>query len=168
MRPGYVANLKAGRKWFSTAMSEQQQNPWTAGGPPTGAPQYAAAPPQPGTGPLGEVRSSWACVGLTIITLGFYTWYWFFKVHEEMKRHTGRGLGGGIALLITIVFGVAMPFLTSSEVGTLYESRGRPKPVSGVTGLWNFPGCFIIVGPFIWFFKTNGALNDYWRALGAR
>jgi hypothetical protein len=25
--------------------------------------------------------------------------YWFYKTHDEMKRHTGDGLGGGIALL---------------------------------------------------------------------
>ena len=37
-----------------------------------------------------------------------------------------------------------------------------------LTGLWVFPGIFILVGPFIWFSKTNGALNDYWRSLGAQ
>ena len=26
---------------------------------------------------------------------------------------------------------------------------------------------FILVGPFIWFIKTNDALNDYWRSQGA-
>jgi hypothetical protein len=41
-------------------------------------------------------------------------------------------------------------------------------PVSGVTGLWYFPGIFLLVGPLIWFIKTNGALNAYWRSVGAR
>ncbi|MEJ7628811.1 MAG: hypothetical protein WKF54_04395 [Nocardioidaceae bacterium] len=35
------------------------------------------------------------------------------------------------------------------------------------TGLWVIPGILIIVGPIIWFVKVNGALNDYWRSLGA-
>ncbi len=153
-------------------MSEEQQsqptNAWAPGPPGPMVPQYGAGPfPAPGTGPLGKVRGTWACMGLTIITLGFYQWYWFFQVHDEMKRHTGRGLGGGIALLLFIIVGVAMPFITSSEVGSLYESRGRPKPVTGLTGLWYFPGFLILIGPFVWFFKTNGAINDYWRALGA-
>jgi hypothetical protein len=26
----------------------------------------------------------------------------------------------------------------------------------------------ILVGPFIWFIRTNNALNDYWRSLGVR
>jgi hypothetical protein len=42
------------------------------------------------------------------------------------------------------------------------------KPVSGATGLWYFPGMFILVGPLVWFVKTNGALNAYWRAHGVR
>ena len=52
--------------------------------------------------------------------------------------------------------------------GNLYERRGQAKPVSAMTGLWVFPGIFIIVGPFVWFVKTNGALNDYWRSVGAQ
>jgi hypothetical protein len=50
----------------------------------------------------------------------------------------------------------------------MYERAGHKKPVSGATGLWYFPGMFILVGPFIWFIKTNGALNAYWRTQGAR
>jgi hypothetical protein len=153
-------------------MSEEQQsqtNTWVPGaGAPVVPPYGGGQPLLPGTGPLGKVRGTGACMGLTIITLGIYTLYWFFQVHEEMKRHTGRGLGGVIALIIDIIVGVAMPFLTSNEVGSMYESRDRPKPVSGLTGLWFFPGCFILIGPFVWFIKTNGAINDYWRALGAR
>jgi hypothetical protein len=25
----------------------------------------------------------------------------------------------------------------------------------------------ILVGPIVWFVKTNAALNDYWKSLGA-
>ncbi len=120
------------------------------------------------TAPLGKIRGTGVCILLAIVTLGIYTFVWYFKVHDEMKRHSGRGLGGGIALLLTFFVGIAMPFLTSSELGDMYEAQGQPKPVSGATGLWSFPGCFIIVGPLVWFVKTNGALNTYWRNCGAR
>src|SRR4051794_31999931 len=85
-------------QWFSGRMSEEQQSqPSDAWVPGTGSPmvpQYGGGQPlAPGTGPLGKVRGTGACMGLTIITLGIYTLYWFFQVHEEMKRHTGRGLG---------------------------------------------------------------------------
>ena len=85
-----------------------------------------------------------------------------------MKQHTGTGLGGGIALLLTIFVGIVMPFLNSNEVGGLYERKGRPKPVSATTGLWYLLlGWFFLVGAIVWFVKTNGALNEYWKSQGA-
>ncbi len=129
----------------------------------------ALAAPLVTTPPLGKVRGTGACILLTIVTLGFYTWYWYFKTHEEMKRHSGTGIGGGLALVLAIFVGIVMPFLNSSEVGGLYERRGQARPVSGATGLWALLlGWFFFVGLIVWFVKTNGALNAYWRSLGAR
>lgn len=139
------------------------------------APSYAPVPTSYGLpvghgypAPVGQIRSTGVCILLTIVTLGIYQYVYFFKVHAEMKRHTGTGLGGGIALLLTFFVGIVMPYLTASEVGNLYARRGQQRPVSGVTGLWYFPGIFILVGPLVWFIKTNGALNAYWRSLGVR
>ena len=133
----------------------------------------SAINPAPGTvpvpaGPPGKVRATGTCVLLTVVTLGFYTWYWYFKTHDEMRRHSNTGLGGGVALVLAIFVGVVMPFLSSNEVGGLYERRGQAKPVSAVTGLWALLlGWFFFVGLIVWFVKTNGALNAYWRSLGA-
>ena len=134
---------------------------------PPPVPPSVPQPYLPWAGPVGQTRSTGLGILLFIVTFGIYGWYWFYKSHEEMKRHSGVGLGGGIALVLTILVSVVMPYLTSSEVGELYKRRGQQPPVTGLTGLWNFPGCFILVGPVIWFVKTNGALNDYWRSLGA-
>lgn len=124
---------------------------------------------QPGTGPIGKVRETGTCMLLTLVTLGIYALVWYYHVHEEMKRHTGDGLGGGLALVIAFFIGIVSPYLASSEVGNMYERRSEHKPVSGTTGLWYFPGIFLLlIGPFVWFVKTNGALNVYWRSLGAR
>jgi uncharacterized protein DUF4234 len=120
-------------------------------------------------GPIGQVRSTGTCVLLTIVTLGFYTWYWYYKTHDELRRHSGTGLGGGVALILAIFVGIVMPFVTSNEVGGLYERRGQARPVSAATGLWALLlGWFFFVGLVVWFVKTNGALNDYWRSLGAQ
>ena len=129
---------------------------------PGGAVPAAYGPP-----PVGKVRSTGVCILLMIVTLGFYSWYWFYATHDEMKRAKGTGLGGGLALLLTVFVGIVMPYLTSSEVGELDERAGRPKRVSGLTGLWYFPGMLILVGPIVWFVKTNGALNDHWKSMGA-
>jgi hypothetical protein len=117
--------------------------------------------------PDAKVRGTGVCILLTVVTLGFYPLYWFYKVHDEMKRHSGAGIGGGIALLLAVFVGIAMPFITSNEVGALYERRGQAKPVSARTGLWYFPGMLLLgIGVVVWFVKTNGALNRYWRAAG--
>ena len=117
---------------------------------------------------VGQIRSTGACIGLTIVTLGIYSLYWYYKVHDDMKRHSGTGLGGVVALILALFVGVVSPFFASSEVGMLYERRGQEKPVRGKTGLWYIPGILILVGPIVWFVKTNAALNDYWRSLGAQ
>lgn len=135
---------------------------------PTTPPAAPNLPPTAVSGPVGTVRGNGTCVLLMIVTLGFYSFYWYFKVHEEMKQHSGTGVGGPIALLLAIFVGFVMPFVSSSEVGSLYERRGQQPPVSAMTGLWALLlGWFFFVGYFVWFFKTNGALNDYWRSQGA-
>lgn len=121
-----------------------------------------------GQSTVGRVRGTGISILLSVVTLGIYTLVWFYQVHTEMKRHKGTGLGGGIALLLALLVGIVMPYITSAEVGELYERRRQPKPVSGPTGLWYFPGIVILIGPIVWFVKTNGALNAYWRSLGAR
>ena len=60
--------------------------------------------------PIGKIRSTGTCILLTIVTLGFYTWYWYYKTHDEMKQHTGTGIGGAVALILAIFVGIAMPF----------------------------------------------------------
>jgi hypothetical protein len=84
-----------------------------------------------------------------------------------MKRHTGEGLGGGLALILGLFIGIVLALLTPGEVGRLYERRGQQAPVSALTGLWSVLGALVLIGLIVWFVKTNGALNAYWRSLGA-
>ncbi|MCU1593887.1 MAG: hypothetical protein JWO12_1279 [Frankiales bacterium] len=102
------------------------------GYPPT---QYAQWAPM-GDGPPGKVRPTGKVVLLTVVTFGIYAYVYNYKVHDEMKQHSGRGVGGGIALLLTFIAGVAMLFVTPSEVGNLYLRKGRRALVNGWTGLW--------------------------------
>jgi hypothetical protein len=88
-------------------------------------------------------------------------------VTERDALDSKLGIGGVLALVLSFFVGFASPFLLSHEVGGLYERTGRPQPVSGLTGLWCYPGFLLLVGPIVWFVKTNGALNDYWRSVGA-
>ena len=163
-----------------STVNEPAAQPHTAYAPTGyGQPQYAQPPAAWGgqpvapygavLGPVGKVRSTWAVIGLSIITLGIYSLYYYFATHEEMKRHSGEGVGGALGLIIAIfTLGLVTPFLLPNEVGNLYARQGRPRPVTASTGLWMLLGSFIVVGPLVWLIKTNGALNAYWRSVGAR
>ena len=148
-----------------------QQQGWQPGQQQPGYPQPMPGAPvrwaQP-TGPVGTVRSTGVAMLLFVVTLGIYGIYYYFVTHEEMKKHSGEGIGGVLALVISLVVGFVSFFVLSHEVGELYARQGRPKPVSAVTGLWAVLGWVILVGPIVWFVKTNGALNAYWRSVGAR
>lgn len=124
----------------------------------------AAGATSPAAAPLGKVRSPWAVIGLSIVTLGIYGLYWHYAVYQEMKDHSGEGIGGVLGLVIAIlpVVNLANLFIMPGEVAGLYRRAGRPAPVSALTGLWIL---LPILGWFVWLFKTQGGLNRYWESL---
>jgi hypothetical protein len=113
------------------------------------------------TGPLGHPRGIGFAILLFIVTLGFYSLYWVFKTQDEVKEHSGVGVGGVLGLVIYIVVGIVTWFLIPSEVGKMYKADGRQAPFSGWTGLWLL---LPIIGAFVWFIKIQGALNRYWES----
>ena len=100
---------------------------------------------------------------LSIITLGIYFIYWQYQVFEDLKEHTGEGVGGVIGLVLAIVIGIVNLFLLPSEIGNMYAKAGQEKPVRGVTGCWNL---IPIIGWIIWVVKVQGAMNRRWEAVG--
>ena len=115
------------------------------------------------TGPLGRSRGPLFVILISILTLGIYYLYWVYKNHEEIKEHSGQGIGGVLGLVIAIVVGFVTPFVLPSEIRKMYEQDGRESRVNGWTGLWATLGILILVGPIVWFVKVQGALNRYWR-----
>jgi uncharacterized BrkB/YihY/UPF0761 family membrane protein len=118
------------------------------------------------TGPLGNRRGVGFGILMFIVTLGFYSWYWVFKTQEEVKEHSGQGVGGVLGLVIWILLNPVSAFVIPSEIGAMYRKDGRESPVTGWTGLWLFPFGFLIVTAIVWFVKVQGALNDYWESKG--
>ncbi len=112
-------------------------------------------------GPLGQPRGIGFGILLFIVTLGFYSWYWAFKTHEEIRQHSGEGLGGVLGLVIWILITPVSAFVIPSEIGKMYD--GREPPVTGWTGLWLFPGGILIIPAIVWFVKVQGSLNQYWE-----
>ena len=113
-------------------------------------------------GPFGQPRGIGFGILMFIVTLHFYSWYWVFKTQEEMKQHTGEGLGGVLGLVIWILLNPVEAFVIPSEVGKMYAKDGQEPPMTGWTGLWLFPGGILIIPAIVWFVKVQGALNRYW------
>jgi Domain of unknown function (DUF4234) len=117
--------------------------------------------PASNSGPLGQPRGIGFGILLFIVTLTIYGYYWVFKSQDEVKNHSGQGVGGVLGLVIYIVVSPVTWFLVPSEVGKMYQQDGRPAPFTGWTGLWLL---LPIIGAFVWFIKIQGALNRYWES----
>ena len=115
------------------------------------------------TGPLDKERGAVAVIVFSIITIGIYYLVWVYKSHEEIKEHSGQGIGGVLGLVIALLVGFITPFVLPSEIRKMYEQDGRESPVNGWTGLWATLGILILIGPIVWLVKVQGALNHYWR-----
>lgn len=119
------------------------------------------------TGPLGQQRGVWFVILIGIVTFGIYWIYWAYKTCEEMKRRTGEGLGGVLGLVVWLVISPVMAFVIPSELGNMYAGDGKPRPVTGWTGLWLFPFGFLIIPGIVWAVKVQGSLNRYWAEAAA-
>jgi hypothetical protein len=140
------------------------QAPAPAGYGPAPAISGYGPPGHQTLGPVGSPRSIGSCIGLAIITLGIYTYVWTWKTHDEIKRHSGVGVGGPVGFLLYFVFSPVTYFLLPGEVRQMLARAGRPSQVQGTTGFWIL---LPLVGPIVWFVKVQGQLNEYWRSLGA-
>jgi hypothetical protein len=133
----------------------------------TDAPPPVPSPPSspvPSSGYTGQVRSPAAVIIFSIITLGIYALYWYYVVFEDLKQRTGNGVGGVVGLILGFCIGIVNLFLLPAEIGNMYAQEGLEKPVTGLTGFWNF---IPLIGWIIWVVKVQGAMNRRWEASGA-
>ncbi len=119
------------------------------------------------TGPLGHPRGIGFGILIFIVTFGLYSLYWVYQTQEEVKRHSGDGIGGVLGLVVWIIVGAISAFVIPSEIGKMYEKDGRESPITGWSGLWLFPGALLIIPAIVWFVKVQGSLNRYWESEGA-
>src|SRR4051794_1100464 len=138
---------------YPPAVQTQYGQPVPAGYAPT-----APAPYGRPVGPTGRIRSTWAVIGLSIITFGIYSLYYYFVTHEEMKQHSGEGVGGALGLVIALfTAGLVAAVLLPHQGGDPYAPQGRPRPGTSATGLWGLLGSVLLLGPPGWVVKNKRA-----------
>jgi len=100
------------------------------GGVPAGF-GYGGVPGGAGAnrGPLGRRESIGLQILFAVVTFGLYGIYWAYKSHEEIKRHSGEGVGGVLGMIIFIFIGFGTLFLLPLEIKRMYEREGLQSPV---------------------------------------
>ncbi len=113
------------------------------------------------SGPIGKQRPFGKQLLLAIVTFGLYGVYWAYVNHEEIKVHTGEGVGGALGAVIAFIAGIVTLFLLPIEIKKMYERDGRVSPVGPATAFW------ILLFAIPWYVKCQNALNQYWASKGA-
>jgi hypothetical protein len=125
------------------------------------------------TGARAKLRNPLGVVGLSIITIGVYYFFWWYFINREM-RDFGRGrnadLGqspGNSVLAVTLGWIIIVPAIvsmwrTSDRIQRTEELAGVERPASG-------PIIFILlmlIGPVgVWYAQSE--LNKAWTAQAA-
>lgn len=85
---------------------------------------------------VGKVRSPWGVWGLSIITLGIYQLYWWYKVNEEARDYGGVQVEPVLALLALFVpiANIVSIVRTGGRIGQAQSSGGLASRCSGGLG----------------------------------
>jgi hypothetical protein len=102
---------------------------------------------------------------LTIVTCGIWAAVWSYRTHDDLQKYNGDGIGGTVALVLALFVGFVIPFTVASETEKMYQREGWESPIKTLDGLWIL---LPIVGNFVWYFKAQNALNNFWLAKGSR
>ena len=113
--------------------------------------------------PLGKRRSTGLVILLSIVTCGIWIFVWAYQNGDELNRWSGKGLGGGLHLVITIFVSPVTMFLMAGEVEQLYRDDGQEPPITTLWGLWFL---LPLIGNIIWYVRIQDAINTYWTAHG--
>jgi uncharacterized protein DUF4234 len=115
-------------------------------------------------------RNPLVVLGLTLITLGIYGFYWFYKVNGEIKRYTGDETISPSRSLLAVIPGfllIVPPYIayynTANHVMRLEERHGITSQIS--------PALVVILGIVIWIGMAaymQEHLNRVWDAAAGR
>ena len=83
------------------------------------------------SGPLGNPRGIGFAILIFIVTIGLYSLYWVFKTQEEVKEHSGIGVGGVLGLVIWILVNPVSWFVKiQGALNRYWESKAGETPAA--------------------------------------
>jgi hypothetical protein len=94
-------------------------------------------------------RNPLGVLGLTLITLGIYGFYWYYKVNEEIQRYTGDETISPSRSLLAVIPGfllIVPPFIayynTANHIVQMEQQRGIASQIS--------PALVVVIALVIW------------------
>ncbi len=91
-------------------------------------------------------RNPLGVLGLSVITIGIYFFYWYYKANEEIRSFTGDDTIGPVRSLMAVIFGwivIVPPFIamynTARHVQDMEQRTGvqqQIEPVLAVIFVW--------------------------------
>lgn len=133
----------------------------------TPAPPPAPPPGQPAPSrPVGKTRNVGVTILLAIVTLGIYLFWWWGYNYADLKRYRGEGLGGPLGVIFALIpiLNIVNFFILGSEVESLYREDGKEPQITAIWGLLIF---IPLIGGFIWLWKAQSSINEFWVSKGA-
>jgi hypothetical protein len=111
-------------------------------------------------------RNPLGVLGLSLITLGIYGLYWYYKVNEEIQRYTGDQTISPSRSLLAVVPGfllIVPPFIayynTANHIVRMEEQRGIAAQIS--------PALVVVIALVLWIGMAayvQEHLNRVWDA----
>lgn len=134
-----------------------------------------------GNGGAGKIRSFWVGLGLTVVTLGIYYWFWYYLVNDELKdigaakgdQNLGQSSPAMSVAAVTVGgFIIVPPYLSVFNYGKRIQRAQRLAGVDvsqqinpTLAFLLYFPGVFLFFIPlFIHYWYVTKHQNMAIRA----
>jgi hypothetical protein len=117
-----------------------------------------------------KTRHPFGPLGLGIITLGIYSFVWYYKINKELKGVTGEG--NPTTSLLALLFGgflIVPPFVswynTAGRIQVAQQRAGVQEQISPVLALLLL---FIPIANIFATFYLQKGLNEAWDRLSAQ
>lgn len=132
---------------------------------PTPVPEVVPVAAAPAGGRVaGKTRNPWGVWGLTLITLGIYQLYWYYKVNAEVRDYD-RSIevepGLSVLALFVPIVGFVSIVRCAGRIARAQSSSGASGRCSGGLG-------FLLLFVFgTWVVYYQGQLNEVWAQHGS-